>query len=61
MAELIKLFEENPNPRQIEKIVNVLRKGGARHLPNGYGLWPGMRYYQFEGITKNCQNQRCKT
>ncbi|AWX46241.1 L-threonylcarbamoyladenylate synthase [Flagellimonas maritima] len=40
MAELIKLFEENPNPRQVEKIGNVLRKGGLVIYPTDtvYGL-----------------------
>ncbi len=33
MAEFIKLYEENPNPRQIEKIGNVLRKGGLVIYP----------------------------
>ncbi|RIV41899.1 L-threonylcarbamoyladenylate synthase [Flagellimonas pelagia] len=40
MAELIKLYEENPNPRQVEKVVNVLRKGGLVIYPTDtvYGL-----------------------
>ncbi|GLU44665.1 L-threonylcarbamoyladenylate synthase [Allomuricauda sp. NBRC 101325] len=40
MAELIKLYEENPNPRQIEKIVNVLKRGGLVIYPTDtvYGL-----------------------
>nr|WP_299485535.1 L-threonylcarbamoyladenylate synthase [uncultured Allomuricauda sp.] len=40
MAELIKLFEENPNPRQIEKIGAILRKGGLIIYPTDtvYGL-----------------------
>ncbi|MEM7486228.1 MAG: L-threonylcarbamoyladenylate synthase [Bacteroidota bacterium] len=40
MAELIKLFEENPNPRQVSKIGNVLRKGGLIIYPTDtvYGL-----------------------
>ncbi|WP_067034573.1 L-threonylcarbamoyladenylate synthase [Allomuricauda sp. CP2A] len=40
MAEFIKLYEENPNPRQIEKIGNVLRKGGLVIYPTDtvYGL-----------------------
>lgn len=40
MAELIKLYEENPNPKQVEKIVNVLRKGGLVIYPTDtvYGL-----------------------
>nr|WP_299342135.1 L-threonylcarbamoyladenylate synthase [Allomuricauda sp.] len=40
MAELIKLFEENPNPRQISRIGDVLRKGGLVIYPTDtvYGL-----------------------
>lgn len=40
MAELIKLYEENPNPKQVEKIGNVLRKGGLIIYPTDtvYGL-----------------------
>ncbi len=40
MAELIKLFEENPNPRQIAHIGDVLRKGGLVIYPTDtvYGL-----------------------
>ncbi|MCB0372068.1 MAG: threonylcarbamoyl-AMP synthase [Muricauda sp.] len=40
MAELIKLYEENPNPRQVEKIVDVLRRGGLVIYPTDtvYGL-----------------------
>ena len=40
MAEFIKLYEENPNPRQFEKIGNVLRKGGLVIYPTDtvYGL-----------------------
>ncbi len=40
MAEFIKLYEENPNPRQIAKICDVLRKGGLIIYPTDtvYGL-----------------------
>lgn len=40
MAELIKLFEKNPNPKQIEKVVRVLRDGGLVIYPTDtvYGL-----------------------
>ncbi|MGW9686391.1 L-threonylcarbamoyladenylate synthase [Flagellimonas sp. 2504JD1-5] len=40
MAELIKLFEENPNPKQVEKIGAILRKGGLIIYPTDtvYGL-----------------------
>ncbi|MDF0705820.1 L-threonylcarbamoyladenylate synthase [Flagellimonas okinawensis] len=40
MAELIKLYEENPNPKQVEKVVNVLKKGGLVIYPTDtvYGL-----------------------
>jgi len=40
MAELIKLFKENPNPKQVEKVGDVLRKGGLIIYPTDtvYGL-----------------------
>ncbi len=40
MAEFIKLFEENPNPKQVERIGNILRKGGLIIYPTDtvYGL-----------------------
>lgn len=40
MAEFIKLYEENPNPKQVEKIVEVLRRGGLVIYPTDtvYGL-----------------------
>lgn len=40
MAELIKLYEDNPDPKQIAKIVNVLRQGGLVIYPTDtvYGL-----------------------
>ncbi|XCF04974.1 L-threonylcarbamoyladenylate synthase [Tamlana crocina] len=40
MAEFIKIYEENPNPREIEKVVRVLRSGGLIIYPTDtvYGL-----------------------
>ncbi|WP_378173093.1 L-threonylcarbamoyladenylate synthase [Aquimarina sp. SS2-1] len=40
MAELIKLYNENPNPREVQKVVNVLRDGGLIIYPTDtvYGL-----------------------
>lgn len=40
MAELIRIYEENPNPKDIRKIVEVLRKGGLIIYPTDtvYGL-----------------------
>jgi tRNA threonylcarbamoyl adenosine modification protein (Sua5/YciO/YrdC/YwlC family) len=40
MAELIKLYNENPNPKQIERIVEVLKNGGLVIYPTDtvYGL-----------------------
>lgn len=37
---LVKLFEENPNPREIRKIVDILREGGLIIYPTDtvYGL-----------------------
>lgn len=40
MAEFIKIYEENPNPKQINRVVDVLRKGGLIIYPTDtvYGL-----------------------
>lgn len=40
MAEFIKIYEKNPNPKEIQKVVNVLRKGGLVIYPTDtvYGL-----------------------
>lgn len=40
MSEFIKIYEENPNPNQIKRVVDVLRKGGLVIYPTDtvYGL-----------------------
>ena len=40
MAELLKIFPENPNPKAIQNVVNVLKKGGLIIYPTDtvYGL-----------------------
>ncbi len=40
MAEFIKIYEENPNPKEIQKIVNFLKRGGLIIYPTDtvYGL-----------------------
>ncbi len=40
MAEFIKIYPENPNPKAIQKIVNVLKRGGLIIYPTDtvYGL-----------------------
>lgn len=40
MAEFIKIYQENPNPKAIEKVVNVLKRGGLIIYPTDtvYGL-----------------------
>ncbi len=40
MAELIKIYEQNPNPKAIEKVVGVLKRGGLIIYPTDtvYGL-----------------------
>jgi len=40
MAELIKLYNENPNPREVEKVVDCLQSGGLVIYPTDtvYGL-----------------------
>lgn len=34
MAELIRIYEENPNPKQIKKVVDTLRDGGLIIFPS---------------------------
>lgn len=40
MAEFIKIYEENPNPKEIKKVVEILRNGGLIIYPTDtvYGL-----------------------
>jgi tRNA threonylcarbamoyl adenosine modification protein (Sua5/YciO/YrdC/YwlC family) len=40
MSELIRIYDKNPNPKAIEKVVDVLRKGGLIIYPTDtvYGL-----------------------
>ncbi|NKI32432.1 L-threonylcarbamoyladenylate synthase [Croceivirga thetidis] len=40
MADFIKLYEENPNPKQVEEVVSILRNGGLVIYPTDtvYGL-----------------------
>lgn len=40
MAEFVKIYNENPNPRQIQKVIDVLRNGGLVIYPTDtvYGL-----------------------
>ena len=40
MAQFIKLYEENPDPRKVDQIVGILRKGGLVIYPTDtvYGL-----------------------
>jgi len=40
MAQFIKIYNENPNPKEIEKVVKVLQKGGLVIYPTDtvYGL-----------------------
>jgi tRNA threonylcarbamoyl adenosine modification protein (Sua5/YciO/YrdC/YwlC family) len=40
MAELIRIYEENPNPKAVERVVDILRNGGLVIYPTDtvYGL-----------------------
>lgn len=40
MAKFIKIYEENPNPKEIKRVVDILRKGGLVIYPTDtiYGL-----------------------
>ena len=34
MAEFIKLYEENPNPKEVKRIVKIIRDGGLIIYPS---------------------------
>jgi tRNA threonylcarbamoyl adenosine modification protein (Sua5/YciO/YrdC/YwlC family) len=34
MAEFIKIYEENPNPKDIKRVVDIIRKGGLLIFPS---------------------------
>ncbi|MBD0832131.1 L-threonylcarbamoyladenylate synthase [Aestuariibaculum sediminum] len=40
MADFIRIYEENPNPREIDKVVDILKRGGLIIYPTDtvYGL-----------------------
>ena len=40
MAEFVRIYEENPNPKEIKKVVDILKKGGLIIYPTDtvYGL-----------------------
>jgi tRNA threonylcarbamoyl adenosine modification protein (Sua5/YciO/YrdC/YwlC family) len=40
MAEFLRIYEENPNPKEIDKVVSILKKGGIIIYPTDtvYGL-----------------------
>lgn len=40
MADFIRIYEENPNPKAIEKVIDVLKRGGLIIYPTDtvYGL-----------------------
>ncbi|WP_200974417.1 L-threonylcarbamoyladenylate synthase [Echinicola sp. 20G] len=53
-AELIKIYPENPNPRQVNQVVDVLRKGGVIIYPTDtiYGI--GCDIYNQKAIERIC-------
>ncbi|MDN3668456.1 L-threonylcarbamoyladenylate synthase [Echinicola jeungdonensis] len=54
-AELIRIYEENPNPRHIRKVVDVLRRGGVIIYPTDtiYGM--GCDISNQKAIERVCQ------
>jgi tRNA A37 threonylcarbamoyladenosine synthetase subunit TsaC/SUA5/YrdC len=34
MAEFIRIYEENPNPKDIKRVVDIIRKGGLVIYPS---------------------------
>src|SRR3569832_536608 len=57
---LIKIYPENPNPKAIEQVANVLRRGGLIIYPTDtvYGL--GCDITNQKAIEKICQIRRIK-
>lgn len=53
-AELIKIYPENPNPRQVQKVVDVLKAGGVVIYPTDtiYGM--GCDIYNQKAIERIC-------
>lgn len=56
MAKLIKLYEENPSPKLIKEIVDVLKNDGLIIYPTDtvYGL--GCDINSKKALEKNCYN-----
>lgn len=54
-AELIKIYPENPDPRRIQKIVDILRAGGVIIYPTDtiYGM--GCDIFNQKAIERVCQ------
>lgn len=54
-AELIKIYPENPDPRRIQKIVEILRNGGVIIYPTDtiYGM--GCDIFNQKAIERVCQ------
>lgn len=52
---LVRIFPENPNPREIEKVVQILRDGGLIVYPTDtvYGL--GCDIFNAKGVEKICR------
>lgn len=52
MAFFIKLYEENPNPRQVDKVIEILREGGVIIYPTDsvYGI--GCDIYNHKAVER---------
>ena len=60
MAELIKIYPENPDPRRIEQVVEVLRRGGLVIYPTDtvYGL--GCDIGNYKAVEALCRLKHVK-
>ena len=60
MAKFIKIYDKNPNPKEIDKVVAVLRQGGLIIYPTDtiYGL--GCDITNNKALEKNSTNKECK-
>jgi tRNA A37 threonylcarbamoyladenosine synthetase subunit TsaC/SUA5/YrdC len=55
MAEFIKLYEENPDPRRIRQLVEVLKNGGVIIYPTDTVYSFGCDITQQKAVEKICR------
>ncbi len=57
---LIKIYPENPNPREIDKVIDVLRDGGLVIYPTDTVYAIGCDALNVRAVEKICQMKSAK-